>query len=344
MNLGEFFLVPELLPLMLLVPAAVFVRSRIDRARTRRLEALVGPRHSFLADVSSGQRRVRRRLGAMALLLVVLALLQPTWGEGVRRIEQRGVDLLICLDVSRSMLARDVEPSRLMRARQEIRALAERARGDRLGLVVFAGEARLTVPMTQDVDSFLHLLDLAEPFSVKRGGTDLGAALELALATFEGSSGSHEAVVLITDGEDLERRGLRVAEECAKRNITVHCAGLGSTRGSKIAVAAGGVATAGRGAESFLRDAAGADVISTMDPASLRRIAERTGGEFINAGRRAGALVDLYDDRIVPMARKAFAAEDREERQNRFQWPLLLALAFWLLELGIGDRRWRRGR
>ena len=137
---------------------------------------------------------------------------------------------------------------------------------------------------------------------------------------------------MITDGEDLEQSGLRVAEQCREQGITVHCVGFGSTLGSKIALEVEGV-------EEFLRDRAGNDVISAMDSASLRRIAATTGGEFIDAGRRPRLLLELYKERILPMARKAFESEERRERKNRFQWPLLAAFVLWTLELCLTDRK-----
>ena len=215
-------------------------------------------------------------------MLAVVAALQPLWGEGTASSSARGADVVVCLDVSRSMLARDVPPSRLAAAKREIRALARTRAGDRLALVLFAGEARLAAPLTSDVESFCEIVDLADPLSVGRGGTDLGAALEAALAALEGAAGDHAAVILVTDGEDLGGRGLRAAEACKARNVAVHCVGFGSAGGAKIPVA-------GDGGTTFLRDRGGAEVVSALDPDGLRRIAEATGGEaVVDAGARPG--------------------------------------------------------
>ncbi len=314
----------------MLVPLVWLAILALDRERLLRLERAVGPRVRALApSLHAGQRRLRRSLLTAGLLFALLAVLQPVWGEGFRRIEQRGVDIVICLDVSHSMLARDLPPSRLERAKRDVRALAERIRGDRLGLVAFAGEARLIVPLTQDVESFSEMTDQADPLSVGRGGTDVGAALMTALGALEGQSGEHEVVLLLTDGEDLEQRGLRIAEECRSRNITVHCIGLGSVLGSKIAL---------EGGEGFLRDRAGHEVVSAMDSASLARIAQTTGGEFLDAGLTPQAISDIYERRIRPLSRKSIEADLRRERPNRFQWPLLAAVVLWILELCLTDR------
>jgi Ca-activated chloride channel family protein len=324
---------PEAAPALLLVPAAALALWALDRARAKRLADAAGRRSAALsAELGRGRRRLRRGLFAGAVLLGVLAAMQPVWGESVRGAERQGVDLVVCLDVSRSMLARDVEPSRLERARREIRALAERAEGDRLGLVVFAGEARLLVPLTRDGRSFAELATGADPLSVARGGTDLGAGLSAALAALEGRTGRHEAVLLLTDGDDLEERGLAVARTCRARKITVHCVGFGSALGAKIPVETGS-------GEAFLRDASGREVVSALDPAGLRAIAETTGGEYVDAGAGDRPLADLHEDRILSMARRAFEGKEREERENRFQWPLLAAFILWILEFGLSDRR-----
>jgi len=325
---------PEALPILLLAPLVGLTLWALDRGRARRLARAVGPRAAALAaDLSGGRRRLQRVLFASALLLALLAMLQPVWGDATREVEQRGVDILVCLDVSRSMLARDLAPSRLVRARREIAALAERASGDRLGLVVFAGQAHLAVPLTRDRDSFRELSELADPLSVERGGSDLGAALETALEALKGQTGEHEALVLLTDGEDLEARGLRAAQSCRERNVAVHCVGFGSTIGAKIPVPARG------GGETFLRDRAGVDVVSTMDATTLRRIADVTGGDFVDAHARTRPLRELYERRILPMARKAFEREERRAKENRFQWPLLAAFLLWILVSCLGDRR-----
>ncbi|MBI3845165.1 MAG: VWA domain-containing protein [Planctomycetes bacterium] len=332
MSLRELFVWPGALPILALAPLAWVALLVLDRARSRGVARVLGERGRSLApEPTGGRRHLRSSIVAAGLLLALVAVLQPVWGEGSRRVEQRGVDVVVCLDVSRSMLARDVTPSRLERARSEILALADRARGDRLGLVAFAGEARRIVPLTQDMDSFAERVSLVDPLSVGRGGTDLGAALEAALGALQGSSGEHEVIVVITDGEDLAERGLRVAEQCKQKKITVHCVGVGSAVGSKIPVE-------GERGEVFLRDRSGNEVVSAMDSTSLRRIAEATGGEFVDGSGSPGSLVDLYEAHIAPMAQKTFEAEERRERKNRFQWPLLAAFLLWIVELSLNDR------
>jgi len=304
------------------------------RARGRRLARVIGPRASELAgDVDGTARRRRDALLAAGLVLALVALARPRWGGAGDEAAPRGVDLVVALDVSRSMLARDVLPDRLARAKADVGTLADRARGDRLALVAFAGEARLVIPLTQDVDTFARLLDDVDTWTVARGGTDLGAALGAALEALGGASGAHEAIVLVTDGEDLQGRGLRAARRARERGIVVHAAGYGSTRGSKIAVA-------GPGGETFLRDRAGRDVVTAMDPETLERLATSTGGAFFDAGAHQDPLVALYDEQVNAMARKPLdEGPGAAGRAPRFQWPLLLAVCAWLAGLSLPERR-----
>jgi len=268
------------------------------------------------------------------LLLAVVAALQPTWGEDVRRIEHRGVDILVCLDVSRSMLARDFAPSRLERAQNELAALAGRAGGDRLGLVAFAGEARLVAPLTRDPVGFMELVRKADPLSVRVGGTDLGAALRVALDALPSRSRGQEVVLLLTDGEDHEGRGERMARAFQERGVKIHCIGIGTERGGKIPIES-------EDGETYLRDSDGREVVSALDPTSLRRIATATGGEYVDAASVALPLVALYEDRIRSLARQGYTGEERTTPGNRFQWPLLIALLLWACELSLTDRRSR---
>ncbi len=335
MNLGDLFRHPALLPVLLLAPILWLALWRLDRRRARDVDAVLGERSSkLLREFNPERRRIRRTLGCVALFFALLALLQPRWGEGDGKATPRGVDIVVCLDVSRSMLARDVTPTRLAAAKRELAALAEHARGDRLGLVVFAGEARVLVPLTQDVASCLHMAALADPLSVARGGTDLGNAIEVARRALGSARGDHEVIVVLTDGEDHAGHGRDAAARCREQGIAVHCVGFGSVQGSKVAVE-------GEGGEAFLRDRAGGDVITVQDRASLHALTDAAGGEYVDATASATPLVDLYRTRILSMARKAFDEEVRAERAHRFQWPLLLAFAAWLLELALADRRRR---
>jgi len=328
---GVGFAQPWWLLLGIAVTAAgLFARQRARRAAAVR-SSVFGPRAPALTVGGAAARpALRRACGALACFAVVLALAGPRWGAPAAPVTPQRLDLLVCLDVSRSMLARDVAPSRLQLARSMLVQLAARARGDRLGLVAFAGEARLCVPLTTDGASFAQLVAATDELSVARGGTDLGRALDTALAALVGRSGG--TVLLLTDGEDHGGAGIAAAQRCASSGVTVHCVGFGSERGGKIPLA-------GAGGETFLRDAAGRDVVTALDRASLAAIAAAGGGEYVDAssaGERA--LVDLYERAILPAARGRAEAGGELVPAERFQWPLALALVLGALQWWLG--RW----
>jgi len=329
MSVLDHFAWPAAAVALLALPLLALATRWLDAAAARRQRRVLGARAAALTvEVGAGPRLRRRMLWGGGLALGVLALMQPRWGEG-ERVVQRGTDIVVCLDLSRSMLARDLAPSRLECAQREVAALAEHTRGDRLALVVFAGEARLYVPLTQDVESVATLVAQVHSIPPLRAGTDLGQAIDAAGRALTPGGGT---VVLLTDGEDHGGEGLRAARACAARGVTVHCVGFGSARGSKIAVGEAGH-------ETWLRDRAGNDVVSALDPDGLRDLAAAGGGEFALATPRAGTLAALYERRIRAETRRALAQARLDARENRFQWPLALAVVCWLLELSGTARR-----
>lgn len=267
--------------------------------------------------------------------LGLLCWMDPRLGDEPVAIERRGLDLIFCLDTSRSMLARDLEPTRLARALQDIRAvLPDLEGGDRVGLVVFAGQARLWIPLTHDLDSFRGLLDEVDTDTVKIGGTDLAAALRKALEVADEDNSKTTAVVLLTDGEDLAGAGRQAATELADQGIVVHAVGYGSSMGSKITVAAGG-------SESFLVDQEGAEVVSRMDPESLRAVAAATGGEFLRADAMVLPLNELHGKRLLPMQKRSYDAGQETGKRARYQWVLLPLLLLLLFEIAMAGGRHR---
>lgn len=267
--------------------------------------------------------------------LGVLCWMDPRWGDEPVAVERRGLDLIVCLDTSRSMLAADMEPTRLQRALRDVRAvLPDLQGGDRVGLVVFAGEARLQVPLTHDLDSFRGLLDEVDTEVVRKGGTDLAAALRKALQLADPEQARTTAVLLLTDGEDLAGAGQQAATELAAKGLVVHAVGYGSSLGSKISVDEGG-------AQAYLRDKAGQDVVSRLDPESLRRLAAATGGEFVRAEALALPLNELHEKRLLPMEKRSYEAGEESGKQARYQWVLLPLLLLLLWEIAMAGGRHR---
>lgn len=317
-------------PWLLTLPLfAALVYAMLARARTavRRYGAASTDR------VPSAPGRTLRL--SLLALLGGLCWLDPRYGEETVPVERRGLDLIFCLDTSRSMLAADMEPNRLARARQDIAAvLGELQHGDRAGLVVFAGEARIWVPLTHDLESFGQLLDEVDTTLVPKGGTDLAAALRRAKDLALPDAAATTVVVLLTDGEDLGGSGLQAARELAAAGITVHALGYGSVLGSKITVAE-------QGKEAFLRDRQGQEVVSRMDASGLRDLAEAAHGEFVRADAMPLPLRELYRKRLQPLQKRAFESGEDKVRIPRYQWLLLPMLLLLLHDLSTAGGRGR---
>jgi len=326
--IGLSFAVPAWWPVLLVLPVVAAVGVWRQRRRARVVHDALGPRAERLLGAETNTA-VRRLLALLALVCLAVAFLQPVAGD--EDAEPAGPDIFVGLDVSWSMAAQDLQPSRYRSAVAEIAALAAGARGARLGLVAFAGEARLLVPLCTDIQAVAAVADRLAPGAELRGGTDLGAAIDAAVEALERAGSAAGNIVLLTDGEDFAGKGLAAAARARARGVVVHCIGYGTDIGSKIAVE-------DEGGQSFLRDASGEEVISQLDPEVLTALAAAGGGEY-GSGAEPGALGSLYDNRMLPRARDVAVATAGAQLAHRFQWPLLAAFVLWMLRFVIPERR-----
>jgi Ca-activated chloride channel family protein len=276
-----------------------------------------------------GRLDARVVLAVLATVLVVMALIGPVRGHSLVPLQRRGVDVVIAVDVSRSMLAEDNEPHRLGRARVEIEAFLKRLEGERVGLVAFAGEAWVEAPLTRDLETLRWYIERLSPDRARSGGTDLGAALKQAAERVGDDVEATRVIVLITDGEDHGGEGLAAAKEIAATGTTVHVLGMGTEGGAKI--------PDGRG--RFVQDEEGRDVVSKLADATLRAIAEESGGMYLRAHGSVLPLERLYD--LVISRTDGRDVIDGKERipHDRYQWPLALAFLAMLVELALRERR-----
>ncbi len=332
------FAYPEVRWLLLAVPllVAVFLWAR---ARRRTLLAELGDAGVLgrLGPRSTGAWPALRRtalLGAVALL--TLAAARPQSALDWVNVSQKGVDIVVALDVSLSMTAEDIKPSRLARARQDVKDLLQRLEGDRVGLVVFAGEAVVQSPLTVDYSAIRLMLDVVEPGMLARPGTALADALTRARECFDDDDRSDaRAILLITDGESHEGDVDAAIEETSRAGVRVYALGMGRVEGEPIPI------VDERGGRSYKSDREGRVVMSRLDEALLERIAVETGGAYIPVGRGAEG-VDYVADLLADLEEKAFEAgmfKLYDDRYVVFLAPAVLLLA---LELLIGDAARRR--
>ena len=275
----------------------------------------------------------RAAMVVAALVLLVAALIDPRWGVSYRQVQQRGIDLVVVLDVSRSMLAEDARPNRLARAKQYIDDLVERLNGDRVALVTFAGTAQVKCPLTVDYTAFRLALATAGPEGAPRGGSLLGDGLRLARKAFTDEIHDHKAVVVFSDGEDHGSYPLEAAQALFDElAVPVYTVGIGdSIDGARIPVERDGV--------TVWLTHEDEEVWSKMDAAGLRGIALATGGAFVPVGVGTVDMAHVYRNRIEPVAKREFETATVKRHDPQFQWFAGAALALLLIESLIGDRR-----
>lgn len=330
--LGFELLRPGLAPLLVAAPALALLALWSLGARRRARRLLCDARHepTLLAGFSANRACARVALAVGALVLLVAALLGPVRGYTLREVERKGLDIVVCIDTSRSMLVRDLDPevSRLEKARQQIRLLLERLDGDRVALVAFSGDARDVSPLTRDLNTVRWFLPALTPEDNRRGGTDVGLAIEHALELFDGRTGAHEAIVLLTDGEDLEGRGVEAAELAAERGIRVYVVGMGTPEGGKIPDERRG----------YVKDESGREVVSVLGAAALRAVADVTGGAYVSA-RTPLALERIYDSYVSQLEGRTYHRGKERIPHDRYQWPLVLALLCMVGEVALREQR-----
>ena len=318
--------------LWLLVPfgALLWLASRRRRAALERFadkEMLA----KLAPPLTSGRSVLRTGLLALAFAALVVALAGPTWGFHWEDVERRGVDLVVALDLSRSMLAEDTKPDRLTAAKREIRDLLELLKGDRVGLVAFAGTAFVQCPLTMDYYAFELFLDEMDPDWVPVGGTDLAAAVRTSMQAFPENERSGKAVLLITDGEDHSGELQAAAEEARKEGVHVFVVGIGAPEGAPIPDGRGG----------FIKQN-GKVVLSKLDEASLKELALTTDGTYVRSVAGDLDLRTIYLDDIKGTLEARALASSREKRsEDRFQWALLPAILLLLFEGLTGPARSR---
>lgn len=317
--------------LPLLVGVGAFGIASLTRGRRKLVSA---PRLArFLPGGSRALLVSRLAVASAAMALLVLAFVGPVLGYTTEPVVRRGLDVVLCIDTSRSMLAEDLRPNRMERAKREVGGLLERLGGDRVAVLAFSGDVRDVAPLTHDRATLRGLLEHVGPDDNRLGGTDLGAALERALELFDGRTGAHEAVVLLTDGEDLGGRGLEVARDAGRRGIRIYVVGIGTQRGGKIPVADA------QGNTRLLVGPDGEEVVTALSDETLRSIADASGGAYLSTEESALPLEELYLERISVLGRRNIEGDVVRVPHDRFQLPLGLAILLICVELVLRERR-----
>jgi Ca-activated chloride channel homolog len=308
---------------------------RFDRRREADLAKLVHPRfrQRLTEGFSPPLRNLKRGLWLLAVFLLFVAVARPQKGYEWREVKRKGIDILFAVDTSRSMLAEDLTPNRLERARLGIIDFVSKLEGDRVGLIPFAGTAFALCPLTLDYVAFRESLNALDTDLIPRQGTDLASAIKEAERLFNENGNNHRVLVLLTDGEDLQGDVLDAAKAATGKGMAIYTVGVGSPSGASIPI------RYPNGRTDYVRDEKGQVVKTTLDEGTLKKIAEVTGGLYVSLGRGAEGLNKIYQEklRLVPKSE----LEQKMERipLERFEWPLGAAFSLLLLEFFIRDRR-----
>lgn len=325
------FATPEYFYLLLILPLLWGVHLLSARARRRAIERFGDPAtvSELMPEASTARPRYKFVLFSAAVLLLVVALARPQFGSKLKEVTRTGIEMMLAVDVSNSMLAQDFEPSRLERTKFAIDRLAEKLHEDRIGLIVFAGDAYVQLPITSDYVTARNFARNISPDMVSRQGTALGAAIELASGSFSSGSEGSRVIILISDGENHEDDAMAAAEAAARQGIKIYTIGIGTPEGAPIRI--GG---------DFIKDEEGKMVVSKLDEQTLEQIALTTGGGYIRATNRSLGLDEIVQ-KIGEVEKKQLTESIFEDFSEQYQYPLAVGLALLLLDFLIPERRSR---
>ena len=319
-----------------LVAFAVSIWAGIQRKRALKTFGATGLQQG---NRSLFSRTVSSLSLALSIVLLSFALMDIRWGKTTYEVPQKGLEVVFALDVSRSMLAQDASPSRLERAKQQIKDMIDEMAGDRVGLIIFAGEADQAVPLTSHYDDFKQILDTVGPHSIPVGGSQLGVALKAASDTFISKTNEHKTIVLFTDGEDQESEPVKLAKQLhADEAIRVFTIGLGDfEQGARIP-------DEQSRSKSFVQHD-GQQVWSKLNGRILKEIATETEGAYIPAGTKRVNMADVYHGYVAKVEQTEFETAKINAYVPRFQWFAGAALFFLLLEVWLtsGSKKKRAG-
>ncbi len=328
------FASPENLILFVLVAALLIFYIWAIKRKKRLLERFGD---IFLIMKNAPYISFARQGGKAAMILASLAFLTITLsqlqcGTHMEMMKREGIDIIVAIDVSNSMLAEDIKPNRISKARQEVRGILDRLHGDRIGLVAFAGEAFIQCPLTLDYSAAEIFLDVIDVGLIAQQGTAIGDAIRKATKGFETMERKHKALILLTDGEDQNTDPIEAAEAAKKEGVKIYTVGIGSAMGEPIPVL-------NRKGErvGYKKDDKGEVIVTKLDEVTLQKIAQITGGKYYRATSGEMELDRVYEE-ISKMEKKELQGKLLMQYEDRFQFPLLLAILFIVIEFFVSER------
>src|SRR5438874_721435 len=331
---------PEWLWGLLLVPLLVALFVRAERRGLRLLQEFVSARllPQLAGTVNRPRRTTRFALQLLGIALALVSLAQPRWGYTFEDVKRKGLDLLIAVDTSRSMLSNDVQPSRLDRVKLAVQDLINELQGDRVGLIAFAGRAFMQAPLTIDYDAVVEAITDLDTKTIPEGGTNISSAITLATQSFGKSAMGNRALIIFTDGEELSGDAVKTAKEAADAGVRIFTVGVGTPQGSLIPV------TSDDGQTAFVKDSAGQVVKSKLDDKRLREIAQVTGGFYVHLENGPHTMQQIQNEGLAKMQAAEMDVRLSRRPIERYEWPLGAALIALALSILIPERKRARQR
>lgn len=331
---GFRFQNPKILWLLLIIPVIIlvyFINIAVKNRAIKRFSdlKLAG---NLIPDFSAGKPFVRFIIYHLAISFFIIGLANPQMGSKIAEGKQEGIDIMIALDVSNSMLAEDFKPNRLFRSKMAIEKLVNRLGGDRVGIIVFAGNAYVQLPITTDYSAAKLFLENIDDKIVPVQGTAIGSAIELAMESFNKEDETSKTIIVITDGENHEDDAINIAKKALDQGIIVNTIGMGSVQGAPIPIYRNGRQV------DFKKSRNGETVITKLNEKMLRDIARAGGGIFVRASQQDVGLGILLDN-LNQMKKKEFGTVNYTDYESRFQYYIGLGLLLLLIDLLLFDKK-----
>ena len=325
---------PYMLYFLLIVPLLWLGQIFWQRARNKKLSATIDSelQHRIMPLASKAKTWLKLSIYSLALVASILGIANPQIGSKTEELKRQGIDLMIALDISNSMNAEDLSPNRLERAKRSLKELLTYLKSDRIGIVVFAGEAFVQLPITTDYSAAKLFLDNIQPDLIATQGTDIGNAIGLCLKSFDFESPTSKAIIVISDGENHEEESISMAEEAASKGVVVHSIGMGSVEGAPIPLYSRGQQL------GFKKNQEGNTVVTKLNEEMLSELASVTGGIFIRASNAESGMAYIFDE-VERMEKVEIGTKIYTDYEDRFQFLLLPALILLIIELIIPNTK-----
>ena len=324
----------EMLYLLALIPILIMIFMVSLNWRKKALNKL-GDYKLVLRLIPMASRfkyRLKFSLLIISLTALIIGLANPQIGSKMEEVNRKGIDLMIAIDLSNSMLAEDLQPNRLLRAKQSISKLIDRLEGDRIGLVVFAGDAYVQLPITTDYSAAKLFLSTINTDIVPTQGTAIGKAISLCIKSFDYSNNQSKAIILITDGENHEDNATEKAQEAKELDILVHTIGMGSEQGGPIPI------KKRNGQISYQKDNDGNTIVTRINEDMLKKIAQAGGGSYIRAQSTQTGLDKLFKE-ISKMEKSNIETKVFKDYKDQFQWFIGISILFLIIRFFMSERK-----